>query len=298
MGYFLFVDESGQDRRASPYEVLAGLAIEDKEIWNFIQQIQLLEIKNFGIRISTGSLELKGKKLLKKKVFKHANQYIFEDQNIISSLAKEALNKQKGCTITKKELTALAQAKINFVQDILFLCSQLRLKIFASIINKNSPRPNDNNILRKDYSYLFERFYYYLEDMRNSSIGCVIFDELEKSKSHILVNQMEKYFQNTNVGKQRSSLIIPEPFFVHSDLTTLIQVTDIIAYIISWGIKIGPMPNPEREELADMAKSVCALRYKTTRVVNDNDNFVIWSFSLIDDLRPANEQIPLGFSLS
>ena len=31
MAYFLFIDESGQDHRDSPYEVLAGVAIEDRD---------------------------------------------------------------------------------------------------------------------------------------------------------------------------------------------------------------------------------------------------------------------------
>lgn len=31
MAYFLFIDESGQDHKSSPYEVLAGIAIE----WGF-----------------------------------------------------------------------------------------------------------------------------------------------------------------------------------------------------------------------------------------------------------------------
>ena len=70
MGYFLFVDESGQDHNASPYEVLAGIAIEDREIWPFIQQMHGLEEKHFGMRVSAGELELKGKKILKAKVFR------------------------------------------------------------------------------------------------------------------------------------------------------------------------------------------------------------------------------------
>jgi hypothetical protein len=30
MSWALFIDESGQDRRQSPYEVLAGVAVEDR----------------------------------------------------------------------------------------------------------------------------------------------------------------------------------------------------------------------------------------------------------------------------
>ena len=32
MAYFLFVDESGQDHRESPCEVLAGVAVEDRDL--------------------------------------------------------------------------------------------------------------------------------------------------------------------------------------------------------------------------------------------------------------------------
>jgi len=43
MAFFLFIDESGQDHHDSPYEVLAGIAIDDKNLWNFIRSAQELE---------------------------------------------------------------------------------------------------------------------------------------------------------------------------------------------------------------------------------------------------------------
>jgi len=36
MAYFMFVDESGQDHRDSPYEVLAGVAVHDTKLWDLI----------------------------------------------------------------------------------------------------------------------------------------------------------------------------------------------------------------------------------------------------------------------
>lgn len=74
MSYFLFIDESGQDQKSSPYEVLAGVAVKDIELWNLIQRIHDLERELFGMRISEGSLELKAKKLLKRKTFRLAAQ--------------------------------------------------------------------------------------------------------------------------------------------------------------------------------------------------------------------------------
>lgn len=74
MGHFLFIDESGQDRQESPYEVLAGIAVQDSELWNLIQRTHVLEQDVFGMRVSEGKLELKGKKLLKRKTFRLAGQ--------------------------------------------------------------------------------------------------------------------------------------------------------------------------------------------------------------------------------
>jgi hypothetical protein len=69
MAYFLFIDESGQDHKESPYEVLAGVAIKDADLWNIVQALHDAEVAHFGRRYSNGARELKGKKILKRKVF-------------------------------------------------------------------------------------------------------------------------------------------------------------------------------------------------------------------------------------
>ncbi len=48
MAWLLFLDESGHDKGASPYEVLAGVAIEDRDIWTIITAMHEAEIRNFG----------------------------------------------------------------------------------------------------------------------------------------------------------------------------------------------------------------------------------------------------------
>jgi len=35
MSYMLFVDESGQNLGESPYAVLAGIAVKDRDLWNW-----------------------------------------------------------------------------------------------------------------------------------------------------------------------------------------------------------------------------------------------------------------------
>ncbi len=63
----LFVDESGTDRREAPYEVLAGVAIRERNLWPLIQAIRAAEREHFGMLLRETLVEFKGKKLLKIK---------------------------------------------------------------------------------------------------------------------------------------------------------------------------------------------------------------------------------------
>ena len=143
----------------------------------------------------------------------------------------------------------------------------------------------DQSLLRRDYAYLFERFFYYLDDNPADEMGVVVFDELEKSRSHILLDQMTEYFLKTRKGRERSASIIPEPLFVHSDLTTGIQLADYVAYIIAWGFRLPGMDLPGREELKGLVGQVSDLRYRSTRVVKEINEYresQIWSIALIN----------------
>lgn len=282
MAYFLFIDESGQDHRDSPYEVLAGVAVEDRDLWNLIQAIHNAEMRHFGIRYSHGNRELKAKKILNKKTYRKAAQLPIFPEEEKKELAKKCL--QAGDGAGKREITALAQAKLAYVEEVFEICARFRCKLFASIIDAHGPEPHVCDYLRKDYSFLFERFFYFLEDKDQETSGIVVFDELEKSKSHILVGQMDSYFKSTTKGRLRASRIIPEPFFVHSELTTGVQIADLVAYIASWGFRTGDLTEPARDELGRLVEAICQLRYRTTRDVQGNPDFVIWSFSIIKNL--------------
>jgi hypothetical protein len=286
MAYFLFVDESGQDHRESPYEVLAGVAVEDRDLWNLIKALQDAEVRHFGRRYTSDDSELKAKKLLKRKTFRQAKQMVITEDEVRAG-AKRCLD--SGSQAGRLEQTALALAKLNYVREAFDICSRFRCKAFAIAVDRKSPTPSPQH-LRKDYAYLFERFFYFLEDVDSTSSGIVVFDELEKSQSHILLDQMDWYFEFTAKGRQRASQIIPEPFFVHSDLTTGIQLADLVAYVISWGVRFEGMNEPAREELKSFAEQVCRLRHRAVREVNGNSNFGIWSFAFITDLRPRDEQ--------
>jgi sulfur transfer protein SufE len=81
-------------------------------------------------------------------------------------------------------------------------------------------------------------------------------------------------------------LIIPEPFFVHSDLTTMVQIADILAYIISWGLKLPGMTEPRREELEPLVHGVVQLRFRLETPAGHTK----YGFKVIPDLRASNGQ--------
>ncbi|MFA6029227.1 MAG: DUF3800 domain-containing protein [Elusimicrobiota bacterium] len=284
MAYFLFVDESGQDQQESPCEVLAGVAIRDNTLWPFIRKIHHAELDCFGMRYSAGARELKASKLLKRKVFRHAALATFASEAERRDLAKEVL--ERGSGAVPREYAALAQCKLEFTRRLLRLCTEHRCTLFASIIPKQAPRSAIADFLRKDYSYLFERFFYFLDDKRAvHPAGIIVFDELEKSRSHILIGQMDFYFKNTRRGIERSELVIPEPFFVHSDLSSGIQIADIMAYLLSWGYYKTPgATTPARPELEEFAKVAAALAYTKAKPQK------VSGLTVIRDLRPASEK--------
>ena len=239
MAWFLFIDEIGHDRLASPYEVLAGVAIRDQVLRELIARLHDAEVASFGRRYSDGHRELKGAVLLKRKVFRHGALSAELDLADLPSLARAALD--DGARANARMLKSLALAKLDYFATLFDTCAQFGCRAFASIVETDA-QPTTGRGLRKDYAYLFERFFYFLEDNAADEQGIVVFDELEKSKSHLLIDQMHRYFEETAVGRHRASRIIPEPFFVHSDLTTGVQIADLLAYVISWRRSPSKLP--------------------------------------------------------
>ncbi len=282
MAYLLFIDESGQDHRASPYEVLAGAAIGDDQLWNLVCAIQDAELEYFGVSFSNDIEELKARKLLKPKVFRQAAWASSLSNPQRAQMASRAL--MDGPHATRAEISALAQAKIAFVLRILELCALHGVRLFASIVDRDAPRPA-GTLLRKDYAYLFERFFYFVDEQVSHQRGLVVFDELEKSQAHILVGQMSAYFRDTWKGRTRAGRIVPEPFFVHSDLTTGVRIADLAAYVISWNVRFIKMSRPGRPELEVMGQRIVNLRHYAAQTSPRT-----WSFAYIDDLRPKSEQ--------
>lgn len=282
MAFLMFVDESGQDQSDSPYEVLAGLVVHDKRMWPLTKALHESEIRHFGRRYASVERELKAKRLLKTKVFRQAalRDAIEPDRRL--QLASECLT--EGAGATPEQLAGLAQAKLSYCHEALAIASTHGCQAFASIAPRTAPRPTSDH-LRRDYAFLFERLYFFLLTKPRAELGLVVFDELEHSQSHLLIDQMERYFMGTATGLKRSARIIPEPFFVHSHLTTGVHLADLIAYIISWGVREAGMTEPARPELKPFAEGVVALRTNIRHGTR-----TIWGFNVLTDLRARAER--------
>jgi hypothetical protein len=285
MAYFMFVDESGHDHRASPYEVLAGVAIHDIVLWDLICAIQGAEQRHFGKSYTEGhERELKAKKLLNRKAFRLAGQA--PESSLPQRAALAALALTDGAHASRDALTALGQAKVAFAGEVLDLAYQHQARAFASIVRPDAPRPEGADFLRKDYSYLFERSFHFVDGSASHERGAVVFDEIERSQSHVLLGQMSQYFLRTAKGRERSRRILPEPFFVHSDLTTGIVLADLVAYIVSFNVRLPVMTAPRRPELDVLGEKVRRLRANPVKSGGQQ----VWAFTVIDDLRTREQR--------
>jgi len=298
----LFIDESGHDHQAAPYEVLAGVAIRERDLWNLIQAIRNAELEFLGLHMADVDLEMKGRKLLKRKIIRFAGEGTAiepdERRKLVRSLLEKGWRRSQGETVEDvkfNELVAYGQAVLAFVRRVFEITARYNAKAFAGIVGSNAPRHADPSFLRKDYAYLFERFYNYLEAVSTEEMGLVVFDELEKAQSRILLGQLEKYFLESEKGYQRSARVVPEPFFVHSDLTTVVQIADLAAYCVNWGLRLKGMTQPTRTEIEPLARMVYDMKFvgKWFDELNQQEK-PLYGIFYVDDLRPKRERTAEG----
>lgn len=295
----LFIDESGQDHGDMPCEVLAGIAIEQNDLWNLIKAIRAAEKEHFGDYLRNLRIpELKAKTLLKRKRFRIAAQRIEIPEDELPDLAKSTLIKgniarDRGATnsdVSARELTGYSRSVLRFVDAVLDIAAGFNATIIASVVDINAETP-DRNILIKDVVYLFERYFYLLKNRCPDRRGLVVFDELEKAQAKHLIERMAAYFLGTETGRFRSSLIVPAPFFVHSDLTTGVFLADLAAYVLGWAWRLNKMNQPIREELRPLAQKLHDMQFHGQKPKRDDSGYwPIHSIVYLDDLRGRNER--------
>ncbi len=101
----------------------------------------------------------------------------------------------------------------------------------------------------------------------------------------MLLQQMAAYFLGTRTGQYRSSRIVPEPFFVHSDLATGVFLADLVAYILGWGWRLASMPQPARDELRPLATKLHEMQFHGEKPKEDGSGvWKLYGITYLDDL--------------
>lgn len=287
MAYFLYVAASGRDGGACPYGVLAGVAVEERDLWNLAQALADAQFRHFGRTLKPREAAGRPRNLLKHKSFRLAAQMRPIELDERRELARACLERGEGAD--RRALTALAQAKLAYVGEALELCARFRCRFVASITPRTAAAPPPGT-LRKDFLYLFERFFYFLDDLKPSPVGVIVARDHDGSLGRLVAEQMDRYFKHTTRGRQRASLVVPEPLVSRGELTAGNEVAALVAYITAWGFRTRELTEPARRELYGFKEQVRGLRYRAVREIGDNPNFVIWGFSVVNDLRAREER--------
>ena len=255
MSWLLFLDESGHDHRTMPYEVRGGIALHASELWPFVQDMQRLELAAFGTELHQFRAELKGCKLLDKDRFKWAAQGPAmsdeERRKHCRGFLTRGLEKKSPARV---EFTAYGQACLEMATGIFESLRDRQAKLFAAAIPGSAVRPSlheAEEFLRKDQVFLLERYFYHLEQEKQH--GLLVMDEVDKTDDRRFVRRLEAYFRKTQIGRYRSSWIVPTPFFVSSDMTYPVQAADLVIYCVNWGFRLPTrgMDAPVRREIVE-----------------------------------------------
>jgi len=247
-----------------PYEVRGGIAVHASKLWPLIQSVRMLEQSVFGTYLQEHGTEIKGAKLLDKDRFKWCRQGPMLDD---AARRKHALNflnsKNQGRTPRRDEFTAYGQACIRMVDGLIAILRGHEVRLFASMI-PCMKRPIDarTDVPRKDFVFLLERYFYFLEEQRQS--GLIVMDGTDKQADREFVRRMGLYFSGTVTGKQRTKWVVPVPLFVESDMAYGVQIADLCIYCLNWGYRTKRMDGTVRPEVRDFVWLMEPLIWKGT----------------------------------
>ncbi len=284
MAWLLFLDESGHDHRQMPYEVRGGIALRDSQLWPFTRAMQQLERDCFGCSLHDFQKEIKGSTLLDKKRFRFALQTVAMDPEERRKHARTFLTKgQQKLAPTSTEFCAYGQACIEMARGVFQLLFDFGAVLFASLIPRGSGKSDEpgQELLRKDQVFLLERYFYFLDEQKES--GLLVMDGTEKTLDRKFVRQLERYFANTSTGRQRSQWIVPTPFFVSSDMAYPIQAADLCIYCVNWAFRLPNqgMVEPVREEIRnEFLDRLRTLQFRGTGN-RDGSSFDTWGICFV-----------------
>lgn len=277
MTWSLFLDEPVDPVGNSPYKVVAGLAIEDKHIWPLSVKISDANLHYFGRQLrASNSAYLKAGDLLSPEIFADAQNELTISSVERIRLIHDALSGEYIESVDQR--AALSQAKVSYCRFILNLIRNHEVRAFAVMVPTNAEALQISTKLRRDYTFLLERFFYFVGDQAPPAMGLLILSDLNKYT--VTANSISEYFLKTTKGKIRSKSIMPEPLFARGRINILFQATSLLAYSLNWGFRTPSMKEPIRPELADFNSVFRSMRY----LHESSDGKKDWSFKFINNL--------------
>jgi hypothetical protein len=139
MSWLLFLDESGHDHKAMPYEVRGRIAIHAGKLWPLVQAVQRLELDCFGVPLAVYRKELKGSTLLDKKRFRLAAQGARmpdgSRRRHCRAFLTKGLDKK---TPLRDDFTAYGQACLEMARGILQLLFDHGTVLFAAAVPRSA----------------------------------------------------------------------------------------------------------------------------------------------------------------
>lgn len=289
VSYLFFMDESGHDHGAMPYEVRGGIVLHASKVWPFINSLQRLERRPFGGILHEYGSELKGERLLKTKAVRLAAQEptLSEAERQESArlfLAKTARSQPP----TRREFTAYGQACAHMVSGFFDILARHGARVFASMVprggNKGAGK-DDLDKVRKDQQHLMERYFYFLEE--KDETGLLVLDETDRTDDRRYLRRMERYFARSGKGRRWARRIVPAPMFIASDMSYAVQAADIAIYCVNWGFRASErgIDAEVRQQVADVsADALKRLQFRISQWRQDGTQFESFSIFCVPEL--------------
>jgi hypothetical protein len=156
MTHLFFIDESGNDGQM-PYEIHGGIIVPLDRAWDLIQVVKGAQTRLFGAAWSEFEVELKGERLLQKRIFKFARgganppSYSSDEErrscahSFMEKGYQELLAHRRGEPLslprTARAFRAYGLACLDLVDEVFLACQRHHAYIFATAVDPHAPRP-------------------------------------------------------------------------------------------------------------------------------------------------------------
>jgi hypothetical protein len=206
----IYIDESGNtgtrsDDILQPYHLIAAMVVDDSVVRAIENDIRMLGLKHFGEVSRNTNFEFHGYEI----------------------------HKGKGRYFSKLKI----EQRIEIMDDLLEIIKNYNLKIIYTLINKlaNTAKLHPHQLA---FLFLIELIEDYL--IKEESLGLLIADE-NRDIEQRLIDDLERFKTvDTGFGYRSTKVdhIVDSLHFVKSHNNHLIQLADIVAYVLLRGKKV------------------------------------------------------------